>query len=403
MSIRNEEDNFDNLINSLKPIEYKFSNQSLRFDKIFNKLNLEELEKKLHEKGKHPATFKDSLLYKKVDEIYDLSGACYDYFEDMNGIKKMPIKVGNRGPDYVKHLYNPEFEKKIDELMFDKKEEETKMYRKEEIKFYQGIKQPSFGLDPGYYHPNYNYVKKRIPSFNFGKTKKFYNYNDRIKESEKNIKENQDIKENITEENKNIDKKNDKIIDEHFKIKNANLNNQLLKQNLNNIKNKTIFKIQSRNPKNLKNKNKTSITQKSFLPTIDKDKTVGRKLQPKKLNQKECLKKATSTPNIISFKKMRGRDDVKKKVNNNTSDIFYKPNYNYNSPHIPGFLFKSNNDKNEYKKYKIGKLLRSYIFDPYKYFVMDINENDTRFNSKKKIDINRNKNKKIKNRRHKNN
>ena len=53
------DDNFDNIINSLKPIKYKFSTQSNQPDKIFKKLNIELIEKKLHSKGKPPETFKD--------------------------------------------------------------------------------------------------------------------------------------------------------------------------------------------------------------------------------------------------------------------------------------------------------------------------------------------------------
>ena len=50
MSIKKNEDNFDIIINSLKPIKYKFLNQSHQLDKIFKKLNIESIEKNCTQK-----------------------------------------------------------------------------------------------------------------------------------------------------------------------------------------------------------------------------------------------------------------------------------------------------------------------------------------------------------------
>ena len=44
----------------------------------------------------------------------------------------------------------------------NQKEDEPKINQKNIIKFYKGIHQPSFGLDSGYYHPIFNYVKKEF-------------------------------------------------------------------------------------------------------------------------------------------------------------------------------------------------------------------------------------------------
>ena len=398
MSTKKDSDNFDNIINSLKPIKYKFSTQSHQLDKIFKKLNIESIEKKLHSKGKPPETFKDSLLYKNIDNTYNISAECYDYFEDINGIKKMPIKVEVKGKNFVKHLYNPEFERKIDEKLLNQKEDEPKINQKNMIKFYKGIHQPSFGLDPGYYHPNFNYVKKRIPAFDFGKSSKFYNYKEPDKNTDEKNKDNPDSKRNITEDNKALDINNDKTNFENYKVKNPILNNQILKLNLNNNKNKSIFKIKSRNP--MDKYRKISSTQKNILPSINlnKENDIKKKSIAKKMNLQTNFKKVLSSPNIISFKKMRGRDDENKRLKGSTSDVFYKPNYECNSPHIPGFVFKPSDIRKDYKKYRIGKILRSYIFDPYKYFIMDINENNN--NSQEKSNISIHLNKKNKNKSH---
>ena len=188
----------------------------------------------MHSKGKPPETFKDSLLYKNIDNTYNISAECYDYFEDINGVKKMPIKVEVKGKNFVKHLYNPEFERKIDEKLLNNKEDEPKINQKNVIKFYKGIHQPSFGLDPGYYHPNFNYVKKRIPAFDFGKSSKFYNYKEPIKKIDEKNNDNPDNKRNVIEVNKAFDINNDKTNFENYTIKNPILNIQILKLNLNN-------------------------------------------------------------------------------------------------------------------------------------------------------------------------
>ena len=47
MSHGKKEDNFDSIVNSLKPIKYTYSNQSLKLNKLFKNLNLKSLEKPL--------------------------------------------------------------------------------------------------------------------------------------------------------------------------------------------------------------------------------------------------------------------------------------------------------------------------------------------------------------------
>ena len=80
------------------------------------------------------------------------------------------------------------------------------------------------------------------------------------------------------------------------------------------------------------------------------------------------------TPVMISFKKMMGRYNIKrdrdKKIEK--SDIEYKPNYKSTLPHIRSFSFQIKKNKQNHKKYILGKILRSYSFNSYGYYVMDI-------------------------------
>ena len=92
----------------------------------------------------------------------------------------------------------------------NQKEDEPKINQKIIIKFYKGIHQPSFGLDLGYYHPIFNYVKKRIPAF--------YNYHEPIKNADEKNNDNPGSKRNVTEENKALYINNDKTIIENYKV-----------------------------------------------------------------------------------------------------------------------------------------------------------------------------------------
>jgi hypothetical protein len=100
----------------------------------------------------------------------------------------------------------------------NQKEDEPKINQKNIIKFYKGIHQPSFGLDSGYYHPIFNYVKKRIPAFDFIKSSKFYNYHEPIKNADEKNNDNPGSKRNVTEENKALYINNDKTIIENYKV-----------------------------------------------------------------------------------------------------------------------------------------------------------------------------------------
>ena len=150
-----------------------------------------------------------------------------------------------------------------------------------------------------------------------------------------------------------------------------------------------------------------SSTQKNILTSINlnKENDIKKKSIAKKMNLHTNFKKELSSPNIISFKKMRGRDDENKRLKGSTSDVFYKPNYECNSPHVPGFVFNRSDIKKDYKKYRIGTILRSYIFDPYKYFIMDNNGNINNSQEKSNISIHLNKKNKnkSKNKSHNNN
>ena len=388
MASKKKDDNFETLIKSLKPIQFKLSHESQKWDSYFKNLNIESINKTLHPKLKPPLKYKDSLLHKNVIYSYKIHDDYYEYFENSNGEKKIPLKIEKKLINKVQKFQKEKLLKKYEELFFNNnKEEEKNVKPKKLIQHHKVINRPLFGLDPGHYYPNYNAIKKRIPCFDFSKINNSNISKDKEKNNE-NIKNK--IKQNITEENKkteNNEIKNEKIDLYNSKIKNAKMNNIFIKLNLSqHIKNNSP-KIISRNPKNNNN----------YFPQIksSKEKIPKTKSIIKTYISHSKLRKIFSTQNIISFKKMSGRNNESKRSHKISSSKDYHPNYESNKPHIPSYIFKKSLDEKNYKKFKIGKLIRSYNYDPYKYYAMDNSQNKNSCDISK-ICSKRNKSKEIK-------
>ena len=371
MSFKKFDDNFNSIIKSLRPIKDKFSKQSFKHDEYFKKSSFETLEKNLNGPKKSPETFYTSKLYRNLDYMYNLSNDSYDYIANLKGIKNIPINVNKKGY-FIKNLYNPEFERKPEEKYFYSDNKKNYIYDLNQYKKNKKIfKFAVYALDPGYYHPNYNFVKKRIPIIDFSKSKNSHEKSEFAKIAEEAEEYNSDYlildnKEQIND--KIIDKNNlneeNKFIDINI-LKNDNDNENNLEKDIT-IKNKSIKEEKLDNKDNSRN---------DFLNKKEKFKN-SIKLRFPKIMRKSNSQTISSTPVMISFKKMIGRDDVKKENNLlEKTDIEYKPNYDFRLPHVRSFQFKSKRNKQNHKKYIVGKILRSYSFNSYGYFVMDIKKN----------------------------
>ena len=355
MSLKKFDDNFNSLVKSLKPIKYKYSKESIKHDKTFKKLSIGQLEKNLNIPKKPPENFYNSKLYKNLDYIYNISNEPYDYMQNISGEKNIPLNIKKNGLNFIKYLYNPEFETKKDDNNYFYNDNKNK--NKFKTKFYNNknvIKLKIFALDPGYYHPNYNYVKKRIPSIDFSKSLNSHE-NDNIS---KIIKENKYNEENYIDKNINEDNyKINKIIKDE---KNKNDKNIIIEQNL-------------RKNNSIKNYNNSS---QIILPKINKEEIKTKKLNSKILHRASS-QRTISTKGIISFKKMMGRYNKRKRMKQiDKIDNEYNPNYNSTLPHVRSFIFKFNGNKQN-KKYILGKILRSYNINSYGYFAMDINRSNS--------------------------
>lgn len=382
MSFKESDDNFKTIIKSLRPIKDKFSKESYKHDKYFKNLNFETLEKHLFGPKKSPENFYTSQLYKNIDFMYNLSNDSYDYIANLKGIKNIPIKINKKGINFIKNLYNPEFESKPEEKYSHIDNKPNYIYNLK--KYYQNrkiFKFAVYALDPGYYHPKYNYIKKRIPSIDFSKSQNSHDKGELSK-----IGEDFDINDEIVNKRKKkLNKSFDKINEEEKKKLIINISgnendieNKKNEDNNRFIRNKSINygdNILHNNSLNILpiKKSKFVINQKLSLPKIiNLNKKIFQMLKINKVN-KSKTDSTVSTPVMISFNKMTGRNNIKKEEKSKKkADIEYKPNYEITLPHVRSFSFKWEGNKQNYKKYIIGKILRSYSFNPYSYYVMDI-------------------------------
>ena len=364
MSLKKIDDNFNAIVKSLKPIKYKYSKESLKHDKYFKNSNVEMLEKNLNAPKKSPDNFYTSKLYKNLDYIYNLSNEPFDYASNLKGEINIPINIRKKGVNFIKNLYNPEFEEKKEEnyILYDKnKKRNNNRFNIKQLNKPKNIfKFKIFALDPGYYHPNYNYVKKRIPSIDFSKSTNSHEKNDlaKIFEENKDYIPPQNVNINTVKENININ------VMKNYDNESENEKLNILKKDIsrNNVVDNLISETQT------------------ILPIIsgkekEKEKEIKKKTYIKKLSYSKS-QKMIPKKGMISFKKMIGRYPAKKIFKKiDKIDNEYKPNYNCTLPHVRSFTFKSSGNEKDYKKYAIGKILRSYYFNPNGYFVMDINKN----------------------------
>ena len=376
------DDNFNSIIKSLRPIKDKFSKQSYKHDKYFKKSSLEILEKNLFGPKKSPENFYTSKLYRSIDFMYKLSNDCYDYIENLKGIKNIPIKVNKKGFNFVKNLYNPEFEERPEDRYLLNDNKPHYIYNLKKSNQNKKIfKFAVYALDPGYYNPKYDFIKKRIPSIDFSKSPNSHDNNEFAKifqENDYNFSNNDNQEKILDNINKNT------TIQEESKRMNIT-GNQKPELEKENEKNEQKLEIQEI-PQNEENNNLIEAHSRNYQQNLDdmSQTTVPAKKEEFKLRKNFNLPRIihknksqinVSTPVMISFKKMMGRDVVKKdkdlKLIEKT-DIEYKPNYDFTLPHVRSFRFRSIENKQNHKKYMLGKILRSYSFNSYGYYVMDI-------------------------------
>ena len=443
------QDNIIPILKSIVPIKYKYSQKNKKLDKTFKYMSLDNLLKKLDYKPKIYDEFAPDPEFLNRKNQFDINfQSSNEYINELSDLNNLPLVMKNKNflkngtfnPDYEVNPVKDKNEQKKILLEKERRKKEILQIRIDRLKKW---KESQSIVDPGKYHPNYDFVKKRIPSVYIRKPmiKKMIKKED---DEKYNNKINNNIKdENLKEENKNDeeninqnnnDNNNNEIIskiddtnnnkDENSRNKNKDLNeshSQNDNSSINNNFSKISIKrnIYSNYCRNMKknsgtyfgrntstvsdynnalegnkstNAEETSLFHNIFsgkkkiskdfsLPRIGKRKINYFKPIKNKRNRFRSSSLGNLNKNPIVFRKMLGRDDAVF-CNNNINLISYFPNYEYTLPHIPSYTFKYKNNIQDYKKYITGKIIRGYYYSPNNYFLIEFKKNKN-----KKINI----------------
>jgi len=412
-------DNFDNItqiLKSISPLKNTFSKVSKKFDKSFKYSSLDNLVKSLDVKYVYKDQFEPDpeIVLHKNDYNVNFQNS-YDYLDELSDVNNLPlvlqnkncIKDGDFNPDYENDINKKEINKKYIKEEEGKRKKERLRKRIERLKKFRDS---DSNIDPGKYHPNYDAIKRRYPCVYIRDPNihikdswlincPFRNTFEEFKRLENEKKENlKKINANKKENNQNI------------KNQNQNLNNNNISKNdLNNNNNVSIInKISSFNSnensprsistneinkekseedslsskaKNLKVKNiipeklkKLSLPMIINSPrnhNVSNISNISKVFSPKKR-----VSRSVSYENIfnnnkspINFNKMKGRENL---FVESKYLISYNPNYDSTFPHVPSTIFKYAKNKQNYKKYINGKIIRGYYYNPRDYYVMEL-------------------------------
>ena len=412
-------DNFDNItqiLKSISPLKNTFSKVSKKFDKSFKYSSLDNLVKSLDVKYVYKDQFEPDpeIVLHKNDYNVNFQNS-YDYLDELSDVNNLPlvlqnkncIKDGDFNPDYENDINKKEINKKYIKEEEGKRKKERLRKRIERLKKFRDS---DSNIDPGKYHPNYDAIKRRYPCVYIRDPNihikdswlincPFRNTFEEFKRLENEKKENlKKINANKKENNQNI------------KNQNQNLNNNNISKNdLNNNNNASIInKISSFNSnensprsistneinkekseedslsskaKNLKVKNiipeklkKLSLPMIINSPrnhNVSNISNISKVFSPKKR-----VSRSVSYENIfnnnkspINFNKMKGRENL---FVESKYLISYNPNYDSTFPHVPSTIFKYAKNKQNYKKYINGKIIRGYYYNPRDYYVMEL-------------------------------
>jgi len=423
-------DNIDRILKSIVPIKYTFSNISKKLDKSFKFSSLDNLVKSLDVKYVYKDQFEPTpeIVLHKNDYNINFQNS-YEYLDELSDINNLPFVLQNK--NCLKDgEFNPDFEYETGKNVVNKKyliEEQSKrkMDRlKKRIERLKKFRESDSNIDSGKYHPNYDAIKRRSPCAYIREPNKhikdswlvncpFRNtFEDFKRENERKEKEMEEIKNKEAQNNNNLENNNNV---ENNNIENNNVDNLNTINNINSIN--TINNIENENRnnifnnnssyntnensqrsaltrdinkdkirkeekylsyrgKNMKIKNKVSKIKKLNLPIISSIPKRQNSLNymkfnsPKKrINRSVSYEKMSRHKTPIVFKKMTGRTNL---FQDNKYLISYSPNYNSMLPHIPSTIFKYIKNKQNYKKYMNGKIIRGYYYNPRDYYVMEL-------------------------------
>ena len=429
--MKKSQDNIIAILKSIPRIMHTFSRKNKEFNKTFRTQSLDNLLRTLDYHPKLHDEYTPSPEFINHRNQYDINFQnSENYIKEFSDLNNLPLVLNNRNclkngtfnPDYELNPVQSKEEKKFIILEKERRKRERLYDRLERLKKWR---ESDSSLDPGKYHPNYDFIRKKITSIYIREP--IVKKNNKKKEEEKKkmkINDNENLGNNKKnkEEQKKTDYKNlnnSKNGSDNKDNKNNNSINFNDSNSLNSSKITVAKNIKQKSGRIIKYSllDKNSSTISDYNNTIDINKSTNieefssyHKEKNKKINsvKKECNKnlflpkidkkkiknikhikfkknkfRSTSIGNMknhIIFKKMLGRDDTLFE-NQNLNLISYSPNYQIMMPHIPATIFKYKDDNQNYKKFITGKIIRGYNYTPEKYFVFEFQKNKIKKNN----------------------
>ena len=410
-------DNINRILKSISPKANTYSKMSKKLDMSFKYANLENLIKSLDVKYVYKDQFEpeEEVVIHKNDYNVNFQSS-YDILAKLSDLNNLPLVLQNK--NCIKDgEFNPDFEydtgkKEINKKYIKEEEDKRKKERlKKRIELLKRFKENDSNIDSGNYHPNYDAIKRRYPSVYirdpnihikdtwlincpFRNTYEDFKKKENEKKENSNNKNSNNIEKSPNQINKiNINKSNISNNNIFTRINNMKKNSSF-NSNENSLRSMSTNEIREKNDdiyllkeKNIKLKNKMFKKLKNLsLPLVNMP---IRESISNFYNLKKRISRSTSYDNFLGkkspiiFNKMKARPNifVEKKYL-----ISYNPNYDSTFPHVPSTIFKYTKNKQNYKKYINGKIIRGYFFNPRDYYVMEIQKEEEK--KKKKLVIN---------------
>lgn len=401
-------DSITRILKSISPLKKTFSKMSKKLNKSFKFASLDNLVKSLDVKYVYKDQFEpdQEIILHKNDYNVNFQNS-YDYLEELSDINNLPLvlqnknclKDGDFNPDYDIEVSRKEINKKY---LIEEEGKRKKERLKKRIERLKKFKDSDSNIDPAKYHPNYDAIKRRYPCAyirdpnihikdswlincpfrnTFEEFKRLQN-----EQKEKDKMNNSKKKENNQEQNPNQNQNN---INNNI-IKNDLTNNANKMSSFNSIENsqrsistneiykekneEEIFSLKDNNIK-IKNIIPEKINNLSLPKIINTPRNINISNISKVFSPKKKVNRSVSYENLfkkkspILFNKMRGRTNI---FLESKYLISYNPNYDSTFPHIPSTIFKYTINKQNYKKYMNGKIIRGYYYNPSDYYVMEL-------------------------------
>ena len=166
--ITKSQDNILTILKSMPKINYTFSRKNREFNKTFKNKSLETLLRILDSHPKIHDEYTPSQEFLNNRNKYEINFQNSDnYIKEFSDLNNLPLVMSNRNclkngtfnPDYDLNPVKSKEEQKLIKLEKEKRKRERLQDRLERLKKWR---ESDSSLDPGKYHPNYNFIKKKI-------------------------------------------------------------------------------------------------------------------------------------------------------------------------------------------------------------------------------------------------